>query len=73
VLYSEAQSGVVVTCKKDHLEKVEKHFKDSGIPAFEIGQTKGTDLKVNDLYEFNSRELKEVYENVISSSMNVPI
>lgn len=73
VLYSEAQSGVVVTCKKDHLEKVEKHFKDSGIPAFEIGQTKGTDLKVNDLYEFNSGELKEVYENVISSSMNVPI
>lgn len=69
VLYSEAQSGVVVTCKEDQKEAVQEHFEKAGVPTFEIGKTKGKEMAVKDLFSLNVESLKEIYEGVIPSAM----
>ncbi len=73
VLYSEAQSGVVVTCAEDGQDALKEHFSDAGIPVYRIGTAGGEELVISDLVSLKVNELGEIYENVIPSAMKLPV
>jgi phosphoribosylformylglycinamidine synthase len=69
ILFSEAQSGVVMTVSLQYLSKVKQLFDEADIPCLELGKVNKDSLQVDDL-EFNIDELKEIYEGVIPGVMN---
>jgi phosphoribosylformylglycinamidine synthase len=69
ILFSEAQSGVVMTVSSQYLSKVKQLFDEADIPCLELGKVNKDSLQVDDL-EFNIDELKEIYEGVIPGVMN---
>lgn len=71
VLYSEAQSGVVVTCKQDQQKALESHLSDREIPFVELGKVGSEDdlLSVDDLFEMSTDEIYSIYDSVIESAM----
>ncbi len=71
VLFSEAQSGVVVTVKPENLEKAQAHFKDAGVPILNVGEVVGTKLNLEGIGELEVTDMKEIYENVIPNAMGV--
>ncbi len=73
VLYSEAQSGVVITSAKEQAEAVHNHFNESGIPIYKLGETGGKDLAFKNLLSLKVEDLEEIYEGVISASMKLPV
>jgi len=70
ILYSEAQSGVVVTCNPGEVESLNKHFEEAGIPITQIGKTSGRELVVRDHLSLNIDELCSIYEGVIPGAMD---
>ncbi|SMO80724.1 phosphoribosylformylglycinamidine synthase subunit PurL [Fodinibius sediminis] len=71
VLYSEAQSGVVVTCGADQKDELEDHFNDAKIPFQQIGSV-GTEeeaLVMDGLIEVSVREMVDLYDSVIDQAM----
>lgn len=69
ILFSEAQSGIVMTVSSGQLSKVKELFEKVDIPCLELGKVSKGALKVDDL-EFDPEELKEIYEGVIPGVMN---
>lgn len=70
VLYSEAQSGVVVTCNTGQQDTMEAHFSENNIPYVEIGSVNSsTTFEVSGLLELSIGEMCSIYDNVIESSM----
>jgi len=71
VLYSEAQSGVVVTCGSDHQQSLEDHFADNDIPFVELGGvgSENDDFKIDDLIKIGTDKMLGIYDNVIKSDM----
>jgi len=71
VLYSEAQSGVVVTCGSDQQQSFEDHLSDRDIPFVELGSVGngGDDFEIADLIKLNTDEMLDIYDNVIKSGM----
>ncbi|MDZ7807910.1 MAG: phosphoribosylformylglycinamidine synthase subunit PurL [Gracilimonas sp.] len=45
VLYSEAQSGVVITIPAPELQTVKHHFEEAGVPLYELGVVKENCIK----------------------------
>jgi phosphoribosylformylglycinamidine synthase len=72
VLYSEAQSGVVVTCAEDSQEELESHFLKYDVPFENIGSVKAEvdTLDIVDLISMTKDEMLNIYDNVIESAMN---
>lgn len=70
VLYSEAQSGVVVTCRGDQQSALEKHLADNDIPFVELGSvgSKQDTFKIDDL-TFSVDEMISIYDSVIENAM----
>lgn len=71
VLYSEAQSGVVVTCEAGREDTLEKHFSEQNIPFYELG-TVGSEqdaLEVSGLLTVALDEITTLYEGVIEGAM----
>lgn len=73
VLYSEAQSGVVVTVSKEQEDALKNHFSQDGIPVHKIGTSGGAELVIEDLLTLRVDELSEIYEGVIPSAMQLPV
>ena len=73
VLYSEAQSGVVISSSKEKAGAVQNHFRESGIPIYKLGETGGKSLTLKNLLSMKVDELEEIYEGVISASMKLPV
>ncbi|GAA5521551.1 phosphoribosylformylglycinamidine synthase subunit PurL [Aliifodinibius salicampi] len=71
VLYSEAQSGVVVSCSPDQQDELEAHFSNHDIPFYQLGSvgTEKDSLKIEDLLEVSVGELNDLYEGVIERAM----
>lgn len=71
VLYSEAQSGVVVTCSGDQQKTLEAHLAESEIPFVKLGtvssETEG--LEIDDLISLSVNEMNAVYDSVLESAM----
>ena len=69
VLYSEAQSGVVVNCSGDQQEELEAHFKQANIPCQQLGEVTSDLLKMDELLELPVNEMESLYEGVIKAKM----
>ncbi len=73
VLYSESQSGVLVTCSQEKIDYLTEHLSDAGIPVHRFGVTGGDELLINEVISLNVDELDEIYEGVIPSAMKLPV
>jgi phosphoribosylformylglycinamidine synthase len=69
ILYSEAQSGVVITIPAPELQTVKHHFKEAGVPVFELGVVKGEKLIIKDLISIDVTDADEIYESVLPKAM----
>lgn len=69
ILYSEAQSGVVITISASELQTVKHHFKEAGVPVFELGVVKGEKLMIKDLISIDVADADEIYESVLPKAM----
>lgn len=71
VLYSEAQSGVVVTCEAGREDTLESHFSEQNIPYFKLGTvgSEGDELAIKDLLTVSIDALNALYEGVIEGAM----
>ena len=71
VLYSEAQSGVVVTCSADQEKGLESHFSENNVPFVKLGTvgSKADELTIDDLLSISTDEMFDIYDNVIEASM----
>lgn len=71
VLFSEAQSGIVVTVTQNNLETALSHFKLAGVPCINLGKVSGTTLKIEGIADLVVAEMKVMYESVIPNAMDV--
>src|SRR5699024_7588813 len=71
VLYSEAQSGVVVTCPAAQQDELESHFSDRDVPFEKLGTVglEKDDLKIGELFTISVDEMRGLYEGVIEGAM----
>jgi phosphoribosylformylglycinamidine synthase len=70
VLYSEAQSGVVVTCGVEKKAQLESHLNNREIPFVELGSVTDTkSLMIDDLVSLSVDEMYDIYDNVIERAM----
>jgi len=70
VLYSEAQSGVVVTADPEKADQLEKLLSENELPFTELGRVGKDQLIIDDYIHAGADELKEIYESVIPSGMD---
>ncbi len=70
VLYSEAQSGVVVTADPEKADQLEKLLSENELPFTELGRVGKDQLIIDDYIHAGADELKEIYESVIPSAMD---
>lgn len=71
VLFSEAQSGVIITVSADNFEQAKTHFSGEGVPVYELGKVGGTTLDMVGVGSLSVSEMSEMYEGVIPSAMEV--
>ncbi len=71
ILFSEAQSGVVITVDADHLPTVLSHFEKAEVPTHVLGNVNGTKLVIEGIGEIDVAEMKETYESVIPKAMDI--
>lgn len=69
VLYSEAQSGVVVTCQPDAASNLENWLKDQNLPFEELGTVSGSKLEIENVVSLDLDEISSVYHGVITNAM----
>lgn len=69
VLYSEAQSGVLVTVNADHLPQFEKAVSGSGVDTVKLGAVNGEELVIDTAVRLMVKELDAVYESAIPKAM----
>ncbi|WP_340106222.1 phosphoribosylformylglycinamidine synthase subunit PurL [Rhodohalobacter sp. 8-1] len=70
VLYSEAQSGVVVTVPNANARALERYLEKNGIFYDEIGIVGGPKLIIDEFVDQNVADLKEIYESAIPKAIN---
>lgn len=70
VLYSEAQSGVVVTVKREDARALERFFEKNNIACHELGAVGGSRFIVDEYIETDVSELVRIYESAIPSAMS---
>ncbi len=68
-LFSEAQSGAVVSVAKQHLTDLIKASENAGIACTRLGVTGGDDLNVDKLIGISVETLHRCYEEAIPSKM----
>ena len=71
VLFSEAQSGVIVTVSEDHVMELEKACDDASLPYYSIGVVEGNELFVDDLIQVSVSNLAVDYESALPNAMDV--
>lgn len=69
VLFSEAQSGVVITVDQKDVDTCLAHFKNAGVPVIALGEVIGTKLVIEGMAELDVKEMTEIHENVIPKAM----
>jgi len=69
VLYSEAQSGVLVAVEQNKALKFEQHCKTNNLPFEELGVTGGDRLIMDEYLDLTISEMKTVYKSAIPNAM----
>lgn len=71
VLYSEAQSGVIVTLKEQQVREFGQLTESKNIPAFKLGSVNGDTLAIDTYIHARVSALSDAYESAIPMAMNV--
>jgi phosphoribosylformylglycinamidine synthase len=71
VLFSEAQSGVVVSVDPTNKEAILAHFKEANVPAHLLGEVIAEQLSITGVGSLNVASMKSWYESVIPAAMDV--
>lgn len=71
VLYSEAQSGVVVTARPGNEESLKAHFEAEEIPFVKLGNVGNAndDFEIKDLATLSIAGMRSIYDSVIEKAM----
>jgi phosphoribosylformylglycinamidine synthase II len=69
-LFSEAQSGVVITSRASNEKMIQNHFSDAEIPIYALGHVQGDALNINGVGTANVAELISIYEGAIPKAMS---
>jgi phosphoribosylformylglycinamidine synthase subunit PurL len=69
ILFSEAQSGLVVAVTGDFLEKATAHFERASVPVVHIGRAGGSYLELGKIVSLQVEAMKERYEGAIPKAM----
>ncbi len=69
LLFSEAQSGIVVTVPKENVSELENAMNESGVPFHVLGTVSGDSLTINQSVNLPVSNLSEVYESTIPKAM----
>ena len=68
-LYSEAQSGVVVTCSAGSEDTLQNHFDEADVPCYKLGTVTSDQLVIDDVIALSVSGLSDCYEAVIPEAM----
>lgn len=71
VLFSEAQSGIVISVDAANFDQVMTHFEDADIPAYKLGEAGGYDLLISGLDALEVAEMVSIHDSVIPNAMDV--
>ncbi len=69
-LFSEAQSGVLVSVSKDEVTRTQEWFTKSGVPCYRLGSVGGEKITIGKVQTMLVSELKSIYESAIPNAMN---
>jgi phosphoribosylformylglycinamidine synthase len=69
-LFSEAQSGVVLSCSPEHVESLMAHFHEADVPAYQLGHVQQGDALLINALSFSVAALTGSYESVITKAMS---
>jgi phosphoribosylformylglycinamidine synthase subunit PurL len=69
-LFSEAQSGIVISVSPEHVESTLNHFQNHGIPYYNLGTVSGDSLEIGSLASLKVSEMKNLYETAIPNIMS---
>lgn len=70
IMYSEAQSGIVITVSASDLGKATTHFKNSSVPFYQIGKVGGANLSIDGILNIPVSDLDSLYENALPNAMS---
>lgn len=70
-LFSEAQSGIVITVKAEEVTKVLAFFQDKKVPTYLLGTVSGDTLSIENIAELAVSEMKNIYESAIPNAMSL--
>ncbi len=70
LLFSEAQSGILLSVAPENLEQVRQALTGSGIPAYHLGTVAGQYLIVDEFAEIHVDTLKKIYEGVMPGALS---
>jgi len=65
ILFSEAQSGIVITCNAGQQNEIENFFDKKSIPHFYLGEVGGNHLQIDDMEAIAIQELTRIYEDAL--------
>ncbi len=69
-LFSEAQSGILLSVAPEKLELVSQTLTESEIPVFHLGTVGGNRLIIDDFAEIKVEKLREIYEGVLPKALS---
>ena len=69
IWFSEAQSGIVLTCKPDKKESLMKHLSQGGVDVAQIGTVQGDALIFEGVGSVSLDQLQSIYESAIPKAM----
>jgi phosphoribosylformylglycinamidine synthase len=69
-LFSEAQSGIVVTTESKNAAQLEAYFRAEGVPVYRLGLVGGNSVNIENLVSVSVDELNGLYENTIPDFMH---
>lgn len=69
-LFSEAQSGVVLSVSAENVSKVSDWFAKADVPCFKLGTVGGDTVSIGTVNPIQVSDLKSIYETAIPNAMN---
>ncbi len=69
-LFSEAQSGILLSVAPEKLQLVSQTLTESEIPVFHLGTVGGSRLIIDDFAEIKVEKLREIYEGVLPKALS---
>jgi phosphoribosylformylglycinamidine synthase len=68
-LFSEAQSGIVLSCSSANADRLTAHFDAMGVPCLRLGTVGGADLAIAGIRPLSVAQLSDLHGNAIRKKM----